>query len=113
LCLSTLVQAYEIKWADEWDTQDTILETVAFGLRIIDWHQTKVIARNPDIWYERNPELGKHPSERKVDLYFLSWTFVGPLVSVLLPKPYRTEWQCFRIGWSGRCVTLNFKIGLH
>lgn len=39
-------------------------------LLLADWNQTRQIARHPKSYYEYNPVLGKHPSTRRVDIYF-------------------------------------------
>ena len=102
------VGAFEI---DEWTTRDTILQVTCSALKTIDWLQTREIAVNPK-YYELNPILGKHPSRRKVDIYFAS-TLVGhAAISYLLPHPYRTWWQCCWIGISATTVTRNYRLGI-
>ena len=41
-------------------------------LLLADWNQTRQIAGHPEKWYETNIILGKHPSKKKVDIYFAS-----------------------------------------
>jgi len=71
LILGSPVHAAEEYWfyrdyqfADEWNTQDTILEVIHTGLWLIDWHQTREIAKYPERWHEHNPILGHHPTMR-------------------------------------------------
>jgi hypothetical protein len=50
-------------------------------LLIIDFRQTTKIAKNPDRWGEMNPILGKHPSVKKVLIYFI----IVMIITILLP----------------------------
>lgn len=47
-----------------------ILADLAVLLTVADWAQTIVIARNPLVWSEMNPILGRHPSPGRVHAYF-------------------------------------------
>ncbi len=47
-----------------------LLTALALFTTAIDWAQTIVIAQNPQTWSENNPLLGRHPSERRVHVYF-------------------------------------------
>ena len=40
------------------------------SLLLVDWSQTRFIAKNPARFTEINPILGKHPSLRAVNIYF-------------------------------------------
>jgi len=82
----------------------------------MDWRQTVQIARNPDRYWERNPLLGEHPSEQRVNLHFLVGAILHPIVTEILPSKYRlwgTDWkpriiwQSISIGMSGICVLNN------
>lgn len=58
--------------APEDDRREIISLKVAGNLLLIaDWKQTRFIARHPDEFYEKNPILGRHPSTKRVDLYFI------------------------------------------
>ena len=49
----------------------TITLAIALAiLLVIDWQQTRTIAKNPDKWRELNPLLGEHPPLRLVNGYF-------------------------------------------
>ena len=68
--------------AREWTTVDRALMATSTMLLIMDWGQTRYIAKSPGplpdgtlgyrppVLYETNPLLGKRPSVGKVDLYF-------------------------------------------
>lgn len=106
---------------EKWSNSDIALESTWQILHILDWRQTIQIARNPDRYWERNPLLGEHPSEQKVNLYFLVGAVLHPIVTEVLPNKYnlwgiklrpRIIWESVSIGMSGGCVLNNFSIGL-
>lgn len=47
-----------------------LLPIAALIVLCLDWLQTLQIARNPVRWFETNPVLGRHPSERRVHAWF-------------------------------------------
>jgi hypothetical protein len=78
MCTISLIIVRSPVYAAEWDEKDTGL----LLLRIIDWGQTRNTASND--WFgtdkngfdvynsEINPLLGKHPSLKTIDTYFVS-----------------------------------------
>jgi hypothetical protein len=81
-------------------------------LHLLDWKQTRSIAKNPGAYYETNTLLGEHPSVGKVDTYFLS-TLAGQIaVTYLLPPKARRIWQLTWINIEKGYVEDNLKIGL-
>lgn len=106
---------------DEWTTEDTLWQAAVVALEIVDWGQTRYIARNPDDWYEMNPLLGRHPSTDQVDAYFAGGILIKAAVAYMLPTKYkifgyemnpRRLWQMANIGGSGACVAWNFSAGI-
>lgn len=106
---------------EKWSKTDIALETTWQILHVMDWRQTVQIARNPNQYWERNPLLGGHPSEQKVNLHFLVGTVLHPIVTEVLPSKYRLWgiewkpriiWESISIGMSGTCILNNFSIGL-
>ena len=96
---------------DRWEKQDTVLQATYTALHILDWAQTREIERN-QAYHELNPILGRHPSEGRINTYFASTLLGHTLVSVLLPKPYRTWWQCVTIGIEAGVTGSNYIIGV-
>lgn len=118
----------------EWDKTDTALQATYTVLHIIDWGQTRWIAKNPYIYndktfttsygeiihysdsFKENPEanfiLGRHPSVNKVNIYFASTLIAHTTVSYILPKKYRTYWQLTTIGFESAVIGHNFKAGI-
>lgn len=61
---------------------------------------------------ESNKALGKYPSKRDVNIHFARWLIIHPVISYLLPKPYRTIWQSVYIGYEYDVVQNNRRVGL-
>uniref|UniRef100_A0A6H1ZMG4 Uncharacterized protein n=1 Tax=viral metagenome TaxID=1070528 RepID=A0A6H1ZMG4_9ZZZZ len=98
--------------ADPWTKSDTVREAAFQTLHAVDYLQTRTIARHPEKYYERNPVLGKHPSEENVIVYFAAGAVAHGVISYYLPDPYRQIFQYVTIGLSSACVLNNFNIGL-
>lgn len=58
--------------ARDWTDEEIAWGTAAAVAHVIDWGQTRYIARHPDQWCELNPVLGEHPSLGGVNRYFLA-----------------------------------------
>jgi hypothetical protein len=99
--------------SDPWSIQDIALESTYIALHVIDWGQTRDIAKNPDEYHEAyNPLLGNHPSKDKVDLWFLTTTVTHILITNYLPSECRPYFQGVTIGIAGSLVLINFSVGL-
>lgn len=98
--------------ADEWTKADTAREAAYLALHVADWGQTLDIADHPERWHETNPVLGSHPSRGEVNGWFAATALLHPVVSYLLPKPYREMWQYGTIGLELYCVGNNYSIGI-
>ena len=107
-------------------------------LSVADWAQTRYISRNPartvheaqwiknpdgSTWgyvmiprqegfEERNPLLGKAPSTRKVDVYFLLNIAGHVAIARWLSPPNRRAFQMLTIGWEASFVAGNARIGV-
>lgn len=53
----------------KWDTADKLLFAGFVVVNAIDASQSINIVKNPDLYYETNPILGKHPSEGEIWLF--------------------------------------------
>lgn len=96
----------------EWTTENTIMEASFLVLNTIDWGQTLDIAKNPDKFIETNLILGKHPTKNEINLYFLTWSILHPIIMYHLPKDYREISQFISISLSGQTIIQNFNLGL-
>lgn len=93
---------------DPWTLQDTILQGAFTAVTVIDWLQTRQVAKNPSRYEENNKFLGKHPTMREVNSYFVFYIISHAGVSYFLPKPYRAIWQSFYIGMEFDAVQSNY-----
>lgn len=75
----------------EWDTTDKVLGAAATTALVVDWGQTRYIAKNPQSFEDRNKLLGKHPSTGQVDLYFAS-SILGTLLIADWLSPTNRKW---------------------
>lgn len=104
-----------------WSNQDIAAETAWQIGNVIDWSQTRTIAKNPDIYQERNVILGSHPTTESVDIFMAVAAIVHPVISHALPqdahifgahlKP-RMYWQFITIGEKGACIVGNHRAGI-
>ena len=64
---------------------------IALGtLLLVDYLQTRQIAKQPEIYHEINPVLGKHPSLGTVNTYFAGAAILGYLALDALPSDMRS-----------------------
>lgn len=98
-------------YADEWTSTDTKREVAYQSLAVVDWLQTRNIARNPDYW-EQNVLLGNHPSVARVNQYFALTGIAHYFISEALPEKYRAPFQYISIGVEIGAVAHNFSIGI-
>jgi len=90
LCMLLLPQA---RAAEPWDTTDKVLGTTAVALQIVDWGQTRYIAKHPEQYRESGPVtkrvIGEHPSVGQVDAYFVVYIATTLLIADRLSPPIR------------------------
>lgn len=98
--------------ADPWSDGDIAREVAWQALHLIDWGQTRSIAKNPDQYRELNPILGEHPSIGRVNTYMAASAIAHIIVSDYLSGDWRTAWQWVTIGITASAVHNNYRIGL-
>ena len=101
------VQAF----ADEWVKEDTEREAVYAALLIADWRQTQDIARHANI-EESNEILGEHPTNGRINRYFVVANTLQLSIAYALPAAWRKAWQYSGIGFEFAMVRHNKLIGL-
>jgi hypothetical protein len=85
---------------------------IAFNiLQTIDMLQTLEIANN-DAYHEKNPILGKHPSEFQVVTYFIARGFAHYEVTKMIPQKYRSIWHGYNIIYNYDVIRDNHEIGI-
>ena len=74
---------------DPWETTDYALAGAAVAALVVDWGQTRHIAKNPQRFNETNPLLGTTPSVGKVDAYFIGAMVGTVALAHVLPSDWR------------------------
>jgi len=92
--------------------RDVALEVSWLAIHLVDYGQTRTVARNPDRYYECNPCYGEHPSADRIDVLFPLGAALHPVVTWLLPPRWRPYWQGASIASSGGCVVNNQQNGI-
>lgn len=98
--------------ADDWDTVDFALLTAATTALVLDWGQTRRIARNPDEFYEKNTLLGDHPSTGDVDKHFAAALLGTIVIAEILPSYYRKTWLGVVTAVEVGFVQQNYQLGI-
>ena len=112
VALLLLILSFPVRATDPWTPADSWREGGYFTLHVLDWAQTRNIARNPDRWHEMNVVLGEHPSVGRVDRYFALTALAHVGIAVALPRDWRTPFQYVTIGIEAGVVVHNWSIGL-
>lgn len=81
-------------------------------LMVLDWLQTLTIARNPHLWWERNPFLGRHPSVHRVHTHFALTGAGLALLVWLLPEPFAVPLLACMLVAEAICVINNHRLGI-
>lgn len=108
LTISNVVSAAH----DEWTTDDTKRQAVYLALHTLDWGQTRYIAKNPTLFHELNPFLGKDPSVGQVDGYFAATALIHTGVAYALPADWRKKFQYITIGARAGITARNYYLGI-
>ncbi len=97
------------------------MEQVAYeatyqALHVIDTAQTLNI-RNVRGGYEKNPLLGRHPSDADIIAYMAGESVAHYLITKFMadrgaPAWLQRAWHIGSVTWSARTVHINYKIGL-
>lgn len=77
-------------WSDDRVTQGLIISSNA--LTLVDWRQTRYIARHPDEYREVGPAakvIGEHPTKEAVNRYFLRSMVLNNAIGCLLPEHFK------------------------
>ena len=92
----------------EVDKANIVLFNILQG---IDMLQTLEIANN-DAYYEKNPILGKHPSETAVVTYFIARGFAHYHVTKMIPQKYRNIWHGYNVIYNYDVIRDNHELGI-
>ena len=100
--------------ADEWRTPDTYREVGFQVLNLIDWGQTRYVARNPDKFQEAESAwlIGKNPTVQAVDNLMIASAILHPIIAYYLPHGWREAYQYVTIGGKLNADANNAYIGI-
>lgn len=87
LCLALLALPAQ---AREWTDEELRWGAALAVTRLVDWGQTRYIAKHPDRFREVNPLIGDHPSLGEVNRHFIVSTALMFAAAHYLPQ-YRTR----------------------
>ena len=104
--------AWAYQFAQDWHWQDTALEGAFTAEVVVDLGQTLYISEHPKEYYELNPLLPRHPSKDQVWCACIIGAGLHAIVSMALPKKYRTWWQGTTIVLEGANIVRNKSIGI-
>ena len=79
---------------------------------LIDWAQTRYIAKNPERYFEINMILGKHPSVGAVNAYFSVCVVATCAAAYLLPNPWGAAWCGALAIFEVFVVARNYRFGV-
>lgn len=119
----------------DWTTTQIVKESVFTSLLLIDAKQTLASGtvlvdqpqpqptkypNNPNApttpvqykYYEKNPFLGSHPSDRDIKKYFMSCIALQALVANVLPNPYRDDFLNAGIVLEVAVIADNYHVGV-
>lgn len=106
-----LVCCIPLAQAKEWTGEEKGWATAAAALHVIDWGQTRHIAKSNGEFYEVNPVIGRHPSSGRVNGYFIASGLVIAGLAHFIPE-YRRELLMLYVGVQTVNTARNFHIGL-
>jgi hypothetical protein len=98
--------------AADWSKQDKVLFSASSALLVADWAQTRHIAKNPQLFYEKNPILGEHPSLGRVNTYFATVLVANYFITDALSPKWRTAYQAGLIGVELVVIGNNKRLGI-
>lgn len=95
----------------------------SLGLTFVDYRQSSdLVKRQDEGYYEKYNAccLGNHPTQGRLNTYFICSALTKTLIAGLLPKNKdswlgifgRESWLILNIGISGGCISRNLEIGL-
>ena len=97
--------------ADPLNEEEWKRELAFMVVGLIDYGQTRDIKNHPEL-EERNPLLGKHPSDSRIRNYVLAAGIAHVGITYLLPREYRPYWQWGTLVVELGVVRHNHSLGL-
>lgn len=97
--------------AEPWTTEQKQLGIIAGGLYLIDYGQTRHIAKNPHQFKELNPLIGTHPTLGQVNRHFLISSAIIFSAAHFLPQYRSTILKTFIVIETVNTIR-NYHIGI-
>jgi hypothetical protein len=97
---------------EPWEFTDYALTGAALASLVVDWGQTRHIAKNPSRFDEKNRILGTTPSVGKVDAYFVGAMLGTVAVAQFLPQDYRRLFLAGTLSMELSVIDQNRSIGI-
>ncbi len=106
--------------AADWTADDTTRQAAFLALGVVDWMQTRYIAKHPESFHETNPFVflqikpgePSQPSLAKVNRYFVLYLATHTVISYALPSTWRAGFQYISIGIEANTVARNWRLGI-
>ena len=102
--------------AEPWSKWDTALGSAAVSTLVIDWDQTRYMAKYPGEFREdgiiAKRFIGEHPTTGQVDRYFLAYAATTLLVADWLSPPLRKGFLALTTVVQIGYVSHNYRIGV-
>mgnify|MGYP001559039085 CR=1 FL=1 len=124
--LCVLLLAGPVYAGEPWDKTDVALGAVAATLLVVDWGQTRYIAKHPcanagggttcpdpyrEVGWAKH-FIGERPTSGQVDAYFATSMILGALTAHYLPSTYR-KWLLGSVAVVElSVVNHNYRIGI-
>jgi len=98
--------------SDPWKPEEQVAGAALGALILVDYLQTRQIAKYPEQYHEVNLILGEHPSIGKVNNYFMIASALTYIFIDALPSEYRSYVLAAGIVVQAGVVAGNFNLGI-
>lgn len=88
------------------------MQAAYIAFHLLDWRQTRYIAKHPDEYHERNPLLGRSPDTAEVDRFFLLTGLIHYGIARGLAPEWRTGFQQITLSLKVGVVGNNYQLGV-
>lgn len=107
-----LLSLSSLSYAEPLSNEELVGTAVLLTTLVIDYKQTLDIKNHPGM-YERNPIMGRHPSDAEIRRYFGLAALGSVAMIYMLPKEYRMMFIGGAVTMQLVVIGNNKSIGLH